>query len=467
MEEIIFYLVSSDKGVEASLVSSYINNCVLISIFEFFIIVLLFKILLNYLNCKKIIINLKIKNKKYQYKFNAMKLKKISKLFFIIFFIIIICIELYNISLFRYIKYNLITSNYIEDNYINPKKTKIDFPQKKKNLIYIYVESLESSYFDKLNGGVMERNIIEPILELTKNNINFSDNEKIGGGKQVVGTGWTTGGLVATTSALPVKASSKVLNSYSVKKFMSNTATLGDILEENGYTQELMIGSDKRFGNRDNYFQIHGNYFIYDIGTAKENKKIPDDYSVWWGFEDSKLFRFAKEELLRLSEEEKPFNFTMLTANTHFPDGYIEDDCQKHFDDDYSNAIYCSAQQINEFIEWVEEQDFYDNTLIVINGDHLTMQSNYINNDIYERSIYNLFINSSKNPVNTKNRTFTSFDIFPSVISALGAEIEGNRLGLGTDLFSDEKTLPEEIGIETFDKNLSYKSKYYDNHLLK
>ena len=44
------------------------------------------------------------------------------------------------------------------------------------------------------------------------------------------------------------------------------------------------------------YFTQHGQYEIYDYYTAIEKGKIPEDYYVWWGFEDSKLYEYAKEE---------------------------------------------------------------------------------------------------------------------------------------------------------------------------
>lgn len=37
-------------------------------------------------------------------------------------------------------------------------------------------------------------------------------------------------------------------------------------------------------------------------------------------------------------------------------------------------------------------------------------------------------------------------DLFPTMLASLGVQIEGNRLGLGTNLFSDKKTLMKELG---------------------
>ena len=50
-----------------------------------------------------------------------------------------------------------------------------------------------------------------------------------------------------------------------------------------------MIGSDATFGGRRNYFTQHGNYNIKDYNYAIEQGWIPEDYKVWWGYEDQKF----------------------------------------------------------------------------------------------------------------------------------------------------------------------------------
>ena len=65
-----------------------------------------------------------------------------------------------------------------------------------------------------------------------------------------------------------------------------------------------------------------------------------------------------------------------------------------------------------------------------------------------------------------KNRLFTTLDLFPTTLAAMGVEIEGERLGLGTNLFSGEKTLPEKYGYEKMFEELKKKSLFYDNEIL-
>ena len=85
----------------------------------------------------------------------------------------------------------------------------------------------------------------------------------------------------------------------------------------------------------------------------------------------------------------------------------------------------------------------------------------------YDRVVYNAFINSKVLPVNNKNRVFTTMDMFPTTLAALGVSIEGDRLGLGTNLFSSKKTIPEEIGLDNFNKELKKSSDYYYKYIRK
>lgn len=98
--------------------------------------------------------------------------------------------------------------------------------------------------------------------------------------------------------------------------------------------------------------------FLDDYDYAIENSKIPSDYKVWWGYEDEKLFEFAKEKCTELSRQEEPFNLTMLTVDTHFEDGYMCEKCPNDYGDQYANVMACSSKQVYEFIEWVKQQPF-------------------------------------------------------------------------------------------------------------
>lgn len=361
------------------------------------------------------------------------------------------------------------SSTLYEDHYVDPKPINVTFPKEKRNLIYIFLESVETTYLSKDVGGAQEENLMPHLTELAENDgLNFSNTNLLGGAQQVPGVGFTAGAMAGQSSGAPVITSIDY-NEYGTADYLPGAYSLGEFLEKEGYNQTLLLGSEGSFGGRDKYFTQHGNYNIVDYNTAIDEGWIPADYRVWWGYEDEKLFSFAKEQLTELSQEDEPFNFTFLTADTHFEDGYATDKTPNLFDDQYSNVIHYSDEMLYEFLSWVKEQPFYDNTTIVISGDHLSMDADFFN-DLpadYTRTVFNLFLNSPVTPVENKNRDFSTLDMYPTTLAALGATIPGERLGLGTNLFSNTPTLMEDYGFAKLTTEMSKGSKYYSQKIMK
>lgn len=365
----------------------------------------------------------------------------------------------------NYMKGQSTYSTFIDDNYVDPSSVNITFPEQKRNLIYIFLESMEMTYADKENGGAFKQNVIPELTQLAQENEDFSGkSNKLNGGYSMPGTTWTMGAMFGQTSGLPLNISIDGNSMDTQDSFFPGITTLGDILQNEGYSQTLLIGSEATFGGRKLYFTDHGQYDIMDYNYAQDNGLIPEDYKVWWGYEDEKLFEFAKEKCTELSRQEEPFNLTMLTVDTHFEDGYMCEKCPNDYGDQYANVMACSSKQVYEFIEWVKQQPFYDNTTIVLSGDHLTMDSDFCvkvdEEGKYDRRTYTAYINSAVNPVNNMKRTYTTMDNFPTTLAAMGVKIEGNRLGLGTNLFSEELTLMESVGEEELKAELKKKSEF-------
>lgn len=362
------------------------------------------------------------------------------------------------------------SSSYIESNYVNPDKVGLKFPDKKRNLIHIYAESLESSYFSKELGGYSNENLMPNLYEFSKSGVHFSNTDKMGGSRQTYGSSWSVAGMVNMESGVPLKIPMDG-NSYGkAGEFLPGISNLGDVLHTQGYNQTIMFGSDAEFGGLDVYFTQHGKYHIFDVKEARKQGLIPQDYNVWWGFEDDKLYDFAKDELTRLHKEGKPFHFNMENADTHFPDGYVSKNLKRSRTSQYADVIAYSDEQLAGFIKWIQAQPFYENTTIVITGDHLSMDKNFFKDfdPKYQRAPFNLFLNApiNKEVVKMKNRQFAPLDMFPTIVSSLGVEIPGNRLGLGTSLFSGEQTLMEKDGFDKFNQELGKRSDYYDTHFV-
>ena len=356
-----------------------------------------------------------------------------------------------------------------EAEYVDPEEVEITFPEEKQNLIYIFLESMETTYLSEELGDDGQ-GLIPELEELAEDYVNFSEDEDVGGFLPVSGTTWTIGAMVGQTAGVPLKTPEDVedwQNGYGEDgEFLPGITNLGDILDENGYYQSLMVGSVCSFGGRKVYYQTHGTDAIYELRTARADGIVPGDYFVWWGIEDKYLFEYAKQELTEISQKDEPFAFTMLTVDTHHIGGYVCEYCDGEHQEQYENVISCASKQVDEFVEWIQDQPFYEDTTIIIVGDHPSMDNGYFQRNVdeeEERRLYNCIINPAVEVEEDvlKNREFCTLDMFPTTLAAIGCEIEGERLGLGTNLFSGEETLIEEMGYEEFNEELSQRSDYY------
>ncbi len=448
MDELVYHLNSPMEGTSKEIIMEYVQYCVPATILALLVIM---------------IVMIVFHKRKWLY--------HIAMIGIIIFSVLLAGYFLHmtwvRLDIANYSENKGTYSTFIDDNYVDPNDVVIRFPEQKRNLIYIYLESMETTYADVEDGGAFPESYIPELTKLAQENEDFSGSEiKLNGGYSMPQTTWTVAAMFAQTAGLPLSIPLENNQMNTQDSFFLGTSTLGDILQRAGYSQTLLIGSDATFGGRRLLFSGHGDFTIHDYNYAASEGLIPEGYRVWWGYEDKRLFEFAKRELRSLSRQEQPFNLTLLTVDTHREDGYLCQDCPKEFgDDQYANVIACSSKKVAEFVKWVQRQDFYENTTIVIAGDHPTMDSDFCE-DVgldYTRKVYTAYINSAAEPAKPDlYREYTTFDHFPTTLASMGVEIEGNRLGLGTNLFSGEWTLAERYQRGRMEIELSRQSKFME-----
>ena len=367
----------------------------------------------------------------------------------------------------EFMKNYMNVSSFIDEEYVDPGTVKVTFPEKKRNLIFIYLESMEVTYMDEASGGAFPQNVIPELTALADENEDFRGSTKTeNGGVALPGAVWTMGAVFGTTSGLPLKTPLGQNGMSANSDFFPGLITLSDMLEDQGYQNRLIMGSDATFGGCRLYYETHGNFTIHDYVHAKEVGRIPEDYKVWWGYEDEKMFEYAKEELTEMAASGQPFQLALQTMDTHFEDGHTCRMCRNTFGSDkYANVMNCSSRMVDRFIAWVREQDFYKDTTIILAGDHPTMDKNFCKDvpESYERKTYFCIINPAEGVESgTERRYYSTFDIFPTTLAALGATVEGDRLGLGTNLYGTKETLLEHFGRERLEKELECRSKLMD-----
>lgn len=370
-----------------------------------------------------------------------------------------------------------IDSEFYRANYKAPDSVKITAPEQRRNLILVFLESMESSFTDTATGGIFAENYIPEIsrLALDPAHLHFSKDGKLGGGTDVDGTGWTMGAIVAKTLGIPLYVYNLKNPSVPGPSFLPRAKGLFEILQGFGYNEFFMEGAPGAFSSKDLFFKDHGGLRVHDVNYYEEVGKLPAGYYVFWGYEDAKLFEFAKVELDSLSRLPEPFFFSMLTVDAHYPNGWFDEASCPEFKPDandlnetYKAVLRCTSKQFGSFFEWLKRQAWFENTTVVLVGDHLFMGQVFIPEDFKAQALrdstrhwLDVFVNAAKEPP-TRIRRFTSFDILPSVLEAAGFEIEGHALGLGRSLFAAEPTLLEKLGLDSLNSELRKKTEQYE-----
>ena len=355
---------------------------------------------------------------------------------------------------------------YIKE-YVDPDSVHIEFKEK-KNLILIFLESMEYNFQDSVNGGNLSRNLIPEITEYLKNEQSF-----IPGGSQVAGMGWTMADAVAKTCGIPLMFPPSIAGSFKpLKDFIPGAVCLTDVLVKNDYDVLVSKGANLKFSGMDDFLNTHSTRQSFGfMEYSKDKRRIKGKVVSEWGVKDSMHYELVKEHIDRISKQEKPWAVWFFTVNTHTPHGIIDSTCGISEEipekDRLPAIIRCSSHQIDSFIRWAKKQEWFDNTVIAVMGDHAMMAAPELVGFKDENLTHywlDFFINSNGSAENY-NRKFTSLDMFPTILEVMGAEIPNGALGLGRSLYSSSPTLLEKYGLDSLNRALDKRSVEYDYFL--
>ena len=461
-DAVLFTLfVGENNGAEGFVVESFIREALNPSIMFFIIIIVL-----------QIVISFWLKRKKYlmasilwmQLEWNCKSFRdsfyNAQKICFLMSFVycVVQAFALPGIMFstpFRAYFQDPVDSQLYRDYYVFPDSVRIESKESYRNLILIFMESMETNFAQ----------YTPEINSLTDSAINF-----VPGGVSLSGTSWTIAGIIGKVCGLPLSIPLSD-NEYqgTLPTYLPKARCLMDVLAKEGYSQTFMQGSSGDFTQKRKFWNVHSNVSVRDLEFYKEKRMVPSDYRVFWGVEDRKLYDFAKRELDSLANGNAPFALYMLTVDTHQPEGYVDDSCKTIFDNvkgTFPQALRCASYQLGNFIAWARKQPWYNKTVIAVMGDHdMPMLSVKAGVPVSDSLRWvNFIINSSER--NYQEKSYTSFDVFPTLLESMGFEVEGRSLGLGVSLFSNKKNLLELYGREKLDSLLRLRSFQYDYFLM-
>ena len=318
----------------------------------------------------------------------------------------------------------------------------------------MFVESLENSY---INTEIVSQNFLPQLTEIIGKEISVKEHY------QVEGTGWSIAGFIALNCGIPLIMPIKG-HIYGIDNpFLPNISCLTDIFAYRGYQQYFVIGSSAEFSGFKNFFQTHGSNQTQIIDENYFNKNEVGG----WGIKDSVLFPKLKNIIKEAHRQDNPFFITAMTINTHFPP-YLEESCEGNRDD-FKDVLNCTDKQISSFIKWFQQSEMVQDTILLVVGDHLAMKNSlyhpYLKPHHSQRRIFNVLITPERRQIR-QERQITTFDWFPTILEASGADLPQHRLGLGVSIFDEnQKTIIEEYGAHSLDEEIKKINKMYDSFL--
>ncbi|ECN3629581.1 phosphatidylglycerol--membrane-oligosaccharide glycerophosphotransferase, partial [Salmonella enterica subsp. enterica serovar Enteritidis] len=329
--------------------------------------------------------------------------------------------------------------------YKEPAKT---IPNPKLNLVYIYGESLERTYFD--NDAFP--NLTPELGALKNEGLDFSHT------MQLPGTDYTIAGMVASQCGIPLFAPFEGNASASVSSFFPQNICLGDILKNSGYQNYFVQGANLRFAGKDVFLKSHGFDHLYG---AEELKTVVADpsYRNDWGFYDDTVLDEAWKKFEALSRSGQRFSLFTLTVDTHHPDGFISRTCnRKRYDYDGKpnqsfSAVSCSQENIAEFINKIKASPWFKDTVIVVSSDHLAMNNTawkYLNKQ--DRNNLFFILRGDKPQQETLAVKRNTMDNGATVLDILGGD---NFIGLGRSSLSGQSL--SEVFLNVKEKVLAMK----------
>lgn len=241
---------------------------------------------------------------------------------------------------------------------------------KKKNIIKIHLESFQTFLINKKVNG---KEVTPFLNKLSSGNQDFTYFPNF---FHQTGQGKTSDSEFTMDNSLYGLPQG---SAYSLKGDNTYQSLPAILDQKQGYTSNVMHGDYKTFWNRDQVYKHFGIDNFYDATYYD----MSDDNIVNLGLKDKPFFKASADYQ---SKMKKPFYSHLITLTNHYPFTLDEEDASidkpntgDSTVDGYIQTAHYLDQALEEYITDLKKKGLYDNSVIMIYGDHYGISENHNN----------------------------------------------------------------------------------------
>ncbi|MBC2997126.1 polyglycerol-phosphate lipoteichoic acid synthase LtaS [Staphylococcus epidermidis] len=311
---------------------------------------------------------------------------------------------------------------------------------KKKNIIKIHLESFQTFLINKKVNG---KEVTPFLNKLSSGNQDFTYFPNF---FHQTGQGKTSDSEFTMDNSLYGLPQG---SAYSLKGDNTYQSLPAILDQKQGYTSNVMHGDYKTFWNRDQVYKHFGIDNFYDATYYD----MSDDNIVNLGLKDKPFFKASADYQ---SKMKKPFYSHLITLTNHYPftldeeDAYIDKpNTGDSTVDGYIQTAHYLDQALEEYITDLKKKGLYDNSVIMIYGDHYGISENH--NNAMEKLLGEKITPAKFTDLNRTgfwlkvpgksggvNKEYAGqMDVMPTLLHLVGIDSK-NYLMFGSDMFSKQ-----------------------------
>ncbi|HEB2281024.1 TPA: polyglycerol-phosphate lipoteichoic acid synthase LtaS [Staphylococcus aureus] len=311
---------------------------------------------------------------------------------------------------------------------------------KKKNIIKIHLESFQTFLINKKVNG---KEVTPFLNKLSSGNEQFTYFPNF---FHQTGQGKTSDSEFMMDNSLYGLPQGSAFSLKGDNTYQSLPAILD---QKQGYKSDVMHGDYKTFWNRDQVYKHFGIDKFYDATYYD----MSDKNVVNLGLKDKIFFKDSANYQVKMKS---PFYSHLITLTNHYPFTLDEKDATIEKSntgdatvDGYIQTAHYLDEALEEYINDLKKKGLYDNSVIMIYGDHYGISENH--NNAMEKLLGEKITPAKFTDLNRtgfwikvpgksggiNNEYAGQVDVMPTILHLAGIDTK-NYLMFGTDLFSKD-----------------------------